>query len=143
MQTNKFPKVYACYDKVKEKYVTGARGQHVFDSTSGLKRSIGQDLKYNRIVKAHAFLVKHGLEKPLVEDYERLVLENENKSCPNLREDMRKIEKAIFDVTGMLNYHSVDKTAPHGELAAKFKFEFNKQTRFVVHTIESVTIKEL
>lgn len=142
MQTNKFPTVFACFDKVKQKYVTGARGQHVFDSTSGLKRSIGQDLKYNRRVKAHAFLVKHGLEKPLVEDYERLVLENENKSCTNLHEDLLKIEKAIFDVTG-ITYGSVDQSATYGELATKFKFEFNKQTRFVVHTIESVTIKEL
>ena len=63
------PKAYLCYNNITKAYVTGAKGQHTFDATGGLKRSIATKSRYNDSFDMIIAYVHKNVDPMLVEAY--------------------------------------------------------------------------
>jgi len=130
---NNFPTVFACYDTLLEEYIYGARGQLIFSAVGSLKVSV---MRYNN-QRAYNFLKGKNSHNNLIEEYEfYLKAKHKDNGNPTLR-------KKLADLFEIIRSICVDVNGPYRKEFHKFGNRFDDQSRFVIHTIESVVVKEV
>lgn len=129
----KFPEVYACFDTARKEYVRGAKGQEAFCSVSGLKRSISQEWRSSfrfGDLAPYFYMCREGLMPEMIKEYEALLdpatCKTNPQVCAKLRDIFAEFDKIRYSV----------------DLRTQ-SFPFNKQTRFVIHTLEGGTVKTI